>query len=668
MTKHTNTVTLQSGAQVLIPLSKLKKSPRNVRQVPHTQEAIDGLAASIAAKGILQNLVVEPELNTEGAETGFYLVTIGEGRRLAQLQRVKRKEIKKDTPLPCVIDTANDAEEISLDENVNREAMHPADQFEAFKKLADKGHGAEDIAARFGIKAHTVKQRLRLGAVSPRLMQLYRDDALKLEQLMAFALTENQSRQEAVYERLKDGYNINAYTIRRLLTENHADADDYRIKFVGVEAYKAEGGHIERDLFTEDNGGHFRDVLLLDRLALEKLEGIANDIQAREGWKWVQHCLEYPHGHGMRRVYPDAVDFTPEDQASYDAACQELDEIAATYGDEDNLTDEARSRYEGLNTQIQTLEDKTKVYDADDINRGGVLVLIDNEGVLRIERGFIRPEDEAPKAEPETETAAHVTDAEEGDDHEQADDEEADEEEEPANAVKKPLPDSLIADLTAHRTLGLQLALGERPDMALIVATQAMAINVFYRSSTAHCVELRLNSVSLSNLASGIDDTPAAVALRTRHDAWAEQLPKDTKDLWDYLSALDLASLNLLFAHCVAYGVNAVKSPFGGQSDRLQTVEKLATALSLNMADHWKATNASYFARITKAHIFDTVTEAVGIEAAQRIEGLKKPVMADHAETLLAGTGWLPAILRTTPAIVQDQTATVEADYQAAAE
>ena len=63
----------------------------------------------------------------------------------------------------CIIDTANDSHEISLDENVTRENMHPADQFEAFKKLAnERGFGAEEIAARFGVAPHVVRQRLRL--------------------------------------------------------------------------------------------------------------------------------------------------------------------------------------------------------------------------------------------------------------------------------------------------------------------------------------------------------------------------------------------------------------------------------------------------------------------------------------------------------------------------
>jgi len=162
--KNAETV-MQSGTEVFIPLNKLKKSPNNARKTPHGEASIEAYAASIAAKGILQNLVVEPELDADGgAATGFYFVTIGEGRRLAQLLRVKRKEIKKTEPIRCVIDTANDPHEISL----TRENMHPADQFEAFKKLAEeRGFGAEEIAARFGVTPHVVRQRLRLGASRP---------------------------------------------------------------------------------------------------------------------------------------------------------------------------------------------------------------------------------------------------------------------------------------------------------------------------------------------------------------------------------------------------------------------------------------------------------------------------------------------------------------------
>jgi len=67
----------------------------------------------------------------------------------------------------------------------------------------------------------------------------------------------------------------------------------------------------------------------------------------------------------------------------------------------------------------------------------------------------------------------------------------------------------------------------------------------------------------------------------------------------------------------------------------------------LDMTAHWTPTVRAYLGRVTKAHILAAVREAVSDEAAERIASLKKTDMADAAEQLLAGTGWLPAVMRT---------------------
>ena len=355
--KHAETI-VESGTEIFIPLNKLKKSPKNARKTPHSEAAIEAYAASIAAKGILQNLVVEPELDGDGTATGFYSVTIGEGRRLAQLLRVKRKEIKKTEPIRCIVDTANDPHEISLDENVTRENMHPADQFEAFKKLADeRGFGAEEIAARFGVTPHVVRQRLRLGAVSPKLMEIYRNGDLALDQLMAFAITEDHARQEAVFERLS--YNRDASTIRRLLTETHVAATDRRAIFVGAEAYTEVGGTILRDLFTEDRGGYFEDVALLDMLVLAKLGREARRPAWRpRGGNGRKSILDYPHSHGLRRTYPQPVELSAEDQAALDAAQAEFNGLTEQYESAEELPDDVDARFGELEAEIERLEAK----------------------------------------------------------------------------------------------------------------------------------------------------------------------------------------------------------------------------------------------------------------------------------------------------------------------
>ena len=153
-----------------IPLNKLRPSPTNVRKTG-ADVGLEEIAASIAAHGLLQPIVVKPELNGDGIETGRYLVTAGERRRKALQLLAKRKQIKNSEPIPCLVKADGDPTEISLAENVVRTNMHPADQFEAFQTLHDQGGlGAEEIAARFGVTPAVVKQRLKLAAVSPKLM------------------------------------------------------------------------------------------------------------------------------------------------------------------------------------------------------------------------------------------------------------------------------------------------------------------------------------------------------------------------------------------------------------------------------------------------------------------------------------------------------------------
>jgi len=102
-----------SGIEIFVPLNKLKKSPKNARKVPHGEAAIEALAASIEHKGLIQNLVIEPEMKGD-KPTGAYFVTAGEGRRLAYLLRAKRRQIEKNHPVRCRLDTENDPSEISL--------------------------------------------------------------------------------------------------------------------------------------------------------------------------------------------------------------------------------------------------------------------------------------------------------------------------------------------------------------------------------------------------------------------------------------------------------------------------------------------------------------------------------------------------------------------------
>jgi len=649
--KHVET-SPESAAGIFIPLNKLKKSPNNARKTPHSEMAIEAYAASIAAKGILQNLVVEPEFDGEGAATGFYFVTIGEGRRLAQLLRVKRKEIKKTEPIRCIVDTANDPHEISLDENVTRENMHPADQFEAFKKLADeRGFGAEEIAARFGVTPHVVRQRLRLGTISPKLMQVYRDGELTLEQLMAFAITADHSRQEVVFERLS--YNRDASTIRRLLTETHVPATDRRARFVGIEAYTEAGGTILRDLFTEDRGGYLEDVALLDLLVTAKLGREADNLREAEGWKWTEAHLDFPHAHGMRRTYPHPVDLSTEDRAALGAARAEFDRLTEQHQTAEELADEVDARFGELEAEIERLERKRQAYDPEHIARGGAFVILNHDGTIRIERGFIRPGDEQPQAENEEGGDTSGPDDPNGDTGQTGDEREEEQGTGDEEDEDRPLSDTLVRDLTAHRTLGLRLNLAEQPEVAIVAATHALSAQIFYLGADAHIVGIQPVKTDLAAHADGIEDSPCGKAWTDRHANWAREMPRDVTELWAFVAELDHDSRLALFAHCIALTVNAVRLPWDRRPRAVATVDRLAEAVSLDMTGYWRPTVRSYLGRVTKARILEAVREGVSAEAAERLTDMKKIDMAEAAEQLLIPTDWLPVLLRTAKPVAE---------------
>ncbi|GEC16334.1 ParB/RepB/Spo0J family partition protein [Nitrobacter winogradskyi] len=634
-----------SGVEIFVPLAKLKKSPRNARKVPHGEAAIEALAASIQHKGLIQNLVVEPETKDDGTPTGNYFVTAGEGRRLAMLLRAKRKQCKKSEPVRCWLDTQNDPSEISLDENVTRTPMHPADQFERFRELADgKGYGAEEIGARFGVSAGVVKQRLRLGAVSPKLLQVYREDGLTLDQLMAFAITEDHERQEQVFANLH--HNREPWIIRRDMTAANVPADDRRAVFVGADAYVEAGGNIIRDLFSEDRGGFFEDAGLLDILAVEKLRDIAGEVQA-EGWKWTEAHIDYPHAHGMRRFYPQSVPLSDEDEARLEALSAEYDELAEGYSSYDEMPEDTAAKLEAVSDEIDTISAKCSAYDANVIAHGGAFVVLHHDGSVRVERGFVRAEDEAladPQPEPEESDATEpqMGDGEQPEDGDE-DVQDADEDEEPG----KPISDSLTRDLSAHRTLALRVALADQPDMALIALTHTLTAQLFYSYAEAGCLEVRPTVTPLGSHADGIEDTPLAARASEQHEAWAERMPRDVADLWGFIVGLDEAKRIALLAHCAARTVNALRLPWDRKPRSLQTADRLAGALALDVAKDWTPTVDSYLGRVTKAHIVEAVTEGVSEDAARRIADMKKPDMAQAAEQLLSGTGWLPAVLRT---------------------
>ncbi|MDE8347800.1 MAG: DNA-binding protein, partial [Acidocella sp.] len=317
---------------------------------------------------------------------------------------------------------------------------------------------------------------------------------------------------------------------------------------------------------------------------------------------------------------------------------------------------------------IDALTQRPPVYDPAEIAMAGVFVSIDGNGALRVERGYVRPEDEPLVAE-EADEAALADDsngrgqrqdgynAAEGTDPAYADSRViaahigggAEHEAEPEEEDElKPLPDRLLTELTAYRTLALREALGNEPGIAYLALLHVLCLRLFYRYGAESCLEIEAKSVMFGAQAPGLADTPLAARVDARHEAWAAQLPEDTAELWDVLASLDTDSREALFAHCVALTLNATHDAYNRRPRALAHAGRLAETLSRDLvAAGWAPTAENYLGRVTKARILEAVREAKGDQAAQRLEGLKKGDMAEAAEQILAGSGWLPEPLRT---------------------
>lgn len=529
----------------------------------------------------------------------------------------------------------------------------------------------EAVAAAFFVPINVVKQRLRLASVAAALLDVYANEGMTLEQLIAFTITEDHARQEQVWEAVRNSWSKEPYQIRRLLTEKTVAPTDKRTLFVRIEAYEEAGGTVLRDLFQEDQGGWLQDVALIDRLVEEKLKREAEAIAA-EGWKWIEVALSFPYGHqfGLRALAGETVAPTEEERAAIDALTAEQERLIAEHEADDEMPEAVDDRLGEIEAALEELGDRPVRYDPAEIARAGAFVCIGHDGRLRVERGYVLPEDEAPVvgepdgedgndgagdtpdrvpplARPTVQRAVFTIGGTPAAPQPEPDEEDG----------IRPLPERLMAELTAHRTLALREAVGRDPQVALTALLHKLVLDTFRHRSGQGCLEVSVREVHLLAQADDLKDSACARAVAERHAGWKAELPQDDEPLWDWLAGLDEASRLALLAHCVSLGVNALHekpNPYGGTGvsehglrQRLTLADRLARATDLDMAAAgWRPTVANYLGRVTKARILEAVREGAGEQAAQLIDHLKKGEMAREAERLLAETGWLPEPLR----------------------
>ena len=625
---------------ILVPLSRLVLRPtgRNVRKTPRM--SIPELAASIQRVGLLQNLIV-----IASADGEHYEVVAG-GRRLAALKLLAKKHrISKEWEVPCLLVADGTARTASLTENVQREAMHPADQFEAFAALVAEGRPIEDIAADFSVTPLVVQRRLKLANVSPRLMADYRADAVTLDQLMALAITDDHAAQEAAFYDAPQWQRHPSH-LRERLTEREIDA--YRhplVRFVGLDTYEAAGGGIRRDLFAEgDAGVYLTDAALLERLAQTRLAGIAANVRA-EGWAWVDATPGATHAdlHTFQRAPRERREPNKREAARIEKLQARMHELAeavdaALDADDEEKADALQEEGEAVGEQLQALEDGLQDYGANVKAAAGAIVTIDRNGEAVIHRGLMR------EAEAKALRTLERIRQGFGGEGEAANDEEGEDGDDDRQPKAAAMSDRLAQKLSAHRTAALQIEVARHPQAALAAVVHGMVQTVLQGSHYGHDLPLGVSlkvQDRLEGMAPDLPESPAAVALRELQQVAGEPLPEDSAELFAVLLAKPQDELVRLLAVCVASTVDVVTP----RATPHQRGAELAQAVGLDMAAWWKPTAEGYFKHVSKAVILDAVA-VFAPDSVTRLAKLKKADIASEAERLADGTGWMPAIFK----------------------
>lgn len=401
----------------------------------------------------------------------------------------------------------------------------------------------------------------------------------------------------------------------------------------------------------------------------ERIQEAADQVRA-EGWKWVvtDYAAARMVWNTVRRVWPEEVALSEAEEKRRDELAARWDELALEYPNgDDDAPEEVQAELETIQTELDALEERERAFRPENMARGGATITLTGDGALRIERGYIRAEDEPqPEPEPEIEEGgegAFGAEDEDGDDQgtkeDDGDAEEADTGTVRAGAtnsrpVVAPVEEKAPAlsaevdhELSAHRTAALRVEIMRQPDLALRVLAHSLATATFYGgyfptvSRIAHSY-----GASYGMGGSSIADSPARLEIKAAEDQQQAKLPSDHAELWAWLLDQDVPAIHGLLAVCIGRTAEAQGGDWTEEADARHVSAQAAQRAGLDMREWWTATRESYLSRITKAGILAAVREGAGEDAARRIEDMKKEPMAENAEALLAGKGWLPARLR----------------------
>ena len=448
MTKQTKIIAAATDVIEYWSLNDLYVSNLNPRQET-PQEGIELLAESIIACDLIQNLVGLRD--KKGKKAGI----VGGGRRLRALHiAVKTRPELALVPVKMAPD-AHTAEQWANTENTARVELDAVDEIRAYGKMAAKSLSLTKISKAFGVTEAHVRRRLALAGLPCPVLDALKSGEISLGQAQAFTVSDDENLILEVLEKAKTVSWWGEREIKQNLKPDAISDDCREMRFVGLDAYKAEGGKYATDLFNEKVLLESPD--LLSRLFAEKLEDAAAELQKSEGWAWVTitedsnpYFYELQNEHGYNQV--DMV--------------------------EGILTEEQRVRYEKLeelengedwsDAEAKELAELEKIIDGEYVDAqkviAGAVAFVRHDGTIDLVRGLIKPDDQ------EEAIVAGLLD-------------EATPERATPKAEKPAFTQKFTEDMTAIRLAAVQTALLEKPEFVLDLLAFALSPATGYYDS-----------------------------------------------------------------------------------------------------------------------------------------------------------------------------------------
>jgi len=584
-----------------VPWNKLVPSKRNVRKVKSDPAP---LAANIEADGLIHPLVVIER------ERGRYEVAAGERRRRAIGLLVKAGKWERTALVSVEVRGEDEATALSLAENVQRVAMHPADAFRAFAALASEGHDEAAIANRYGYQAAEVRRLLTLGQLSSRVLNALATDKIDVATARAFTLTNDHARQEAVLARCKTEREV-----RAMLTDTKVPTTSRTFTLI-ADAYAERGGSITRDLFAAEGDGYADDGALVAELVQGRFAELADEARAG-GWGEVFADDRAPANiYSWSRMNPgDHRPLTPGEEAQIAEAQDAIATRRAELG-KNVYYDATVSKHEAA---IQRVRRGAEFYTAEQKAKGTLVICFDHTGGLDV----IAYTKKAPQRASAANGKANTT-------------------------ADRPLFDAkMIEELSRVRTAALQYEVAHNDALARDVLLDRLLAMVAATGYTPpHAVQLRgadrLQSERSFEITAGKIASPAARVA----DVLAT-MPRDEGGRFAWVRALDDDTKTRLQSYCTAALIDGTEGKFADRP-RLASAARIATAARLDMEEHWEPT-IEFWARLSRRTLLATLTEAISPAAADNCIKMKKGELAVACMERVAGRGWLPPALRARP-------------------